>query len=225
MSETSIRSSARARASVRSSAQGLASTSANEALAATVQGQRRAALCWTLAIVVALTVCTEAGVLPPVVLALVTAALVLRFALLFEVPVFLPNIVVTDTDTDRLSRLLDALPEKQRRAALALENELERARVVPSREVPVDVVTMNSRVVFEEITTGLRSKVRLVYPHELREEVDGDTAISVLAPVGSALLGLRVGQTIDWRMPSGRLRRYQIVDVVYQPEAAGHLHL
>jgi regulator of nucleoside diphosphate kinase len=200
-------------------------SSANDARVAAAIGQRRVAFAFTLAMVIALTVCTEAGVLPPVVLALVTGALMLRFALLFEVPVFLPHIVVTDTDTDRLSRLLDALPDKQRRAACALELELERAQVVPSREVPVDVVTMNSRVVFEEVTTGLRRKVRLVYPHDFREEVDGDSAVSILAPVGSALLGLRVGQTIDWRMPSGRLRRYQIVDVVYQPEAAGHLHL
>jgi regulator of nucleoside diphosphate kinase len=175
--------------------------------------------------VIALTVCTEAGVLPPVVLALVTGVLALRFALLFEVPVFLPHIVVTDTDTERISRLLDTLPEKQRLAACALELELERAEVVPSQHVPGDVVTMNSRVVFEEVTTGLRRKVRLVYPHDVRDEADEDTAISVLAPVGSALLGLCVGQTIDWRMPSGRVRRYQIVDVVYQPEAAGHLHL
>lgn len=210
---------------LRSRPQGRAATSANDEVVATAHRQRRAAFGWTLGFVIALTVCTEAGVLPPVVLALLTGALVLRFALLFEVPVFLPHIVVTDTDTDRLCRLLDALPEKQRRAACALELELERAQVVPSREVPGDVVTMNSRVVFEEATTGLRSKVRLVYPHDFREDVDGDTAISVLAPVGSALLGLRVGQTIDWRMPSGRLRRYQIVDVVYQPEAAGHLHL
>jgi regulator of nucleoside diphosphate kinase len=61
----------------------------------------------------------------------------------------------------------------------------------------------------------------LVYPSLASQK----EAISVLAPVGSALLGLSVGQAIDWRMPSGHLRRFRVVEVLYQPEAAGDLHL
>jgi regulator of nucleoside diphosphate kinase len=89
---------------------------------------------------------------------------------------------------------------------------------VPRGEIPKDVVTMNSRVVFENETTGERREVTLVYPPH------ADIAagkISVLVPIGTALLGLRVGQAIDWELPSGGKERYRIIDVPFQPEAAG----
>ncbi|MET0285707.1 MAG: nucleoside diphosphate kinase regulator [Polyangiales bacterium] len=130
-----------------------------------------------------------------------------------------PNIIVTETDAQRLAGLLETLPPKRRADLAGLELELERARVVSSREVPADVVTMNSRVRFE--LGGAFTDARLVYPTQSAE----DDAISVLAPVGSALLGLSVGQTIEWRMPNGRLRSLRVVELLYQPEAAGDLHL
>jgi regulator of nucleoside diphosphate kinase len=132
----------------------------------------------------------------------------------------LPEIIITEQDSDRLTRLLDILPQAQRAAVGALENELARAKVVDSAELPSDVVTMNSRVVFEDVETGRRSNALLVYPHDTARFNGG--AISVLAPVGSALLGLRAGQSIEWRMPSGRLKRYLVVEVVRQPEAQGY---
>jgi len=218
MLESDFRSRARGRAST-----GSARAKAEDPeLAAHAQHTRPLhSLCWTLAVLGVVLATLPLDTLPPVLLALIGVGVLYRIAMLLEVPVLLPNIVVTETDTERLTRLLDALPAKQRLAAFALERELERAHVVAARHVPGDVVTMNSRVVFEEVHSGVRAEVSLVYPSESR----ADGAVSVLAPVGSALLGLCVGQTIDWPMPSGRLRRYQIVDVVYQPEAAGDLHL
>jgi regulator of nucleoside diphosphate kinase len=77
---------------------------------------------------------------------------------------------------------------------------------------------MNSRVVFEDEQTGERREVTLVYPREA--DIDAGK-ISILVPVGSALLGLRVGQSIDWTLPGGQKRRYRVIAVPYQPEAEG----
>jgi regulator of nucleoside diphosphate kinase len=153
--------------------------------------------------------------------ALLALWLLFRLLTLFEVPMLHPTIIVTETDAQRLSGLLDDLPPQSRRELDALEHELERAQMVSSQEVPADVVTMNSRVRFEELHSGACTEARLVYPSQSTEQ----EAISILAPVGSALLGLSVGQAIDWRMPSGRLRRFRVVELLYQPEAAGDLRL
>ena len=77
---------------------------------------------------------------------------------------------------------------------------------------------MNSRVLFENETTHERREVTLVYPGSA--DIDAGK-ISVLVPVGTALLGLQVGQSIDWELPGGEKQRYRIVSVPYQPEAAG----
>ena len=129
---------------------------------------------------------------------------------------------VTQQDLDRLRRII-ATHEVGRDAAAAqqLETEIDRAVVVPSDTVPADVVTMNSRVVFED-ETGRRREVELVYPWEAEPRRG---RISILAPVGVALLGLSVGQAIEWPMPNGRTASLRIVSLLYQPEAQGDLHL
>jgi regulator of nucleoside diphosphate kinase len=153
---------------------------------------------------------------------LVVAGFLIGAANLLGVPMYVPELIVTDLDVERLQRLLDALPPRRREAARGLEAELARAQVVASTAIPRDVVTMNSRVVFEEIETGKSAEAVLVYPHDS----DGNGySISVLAPVGTALLGLRAGQCIDWPMPTGRCKRIRVRDVKYQPEAAGDFHL
>jgi regulator of nucleoside diphosphate kinase len=130
-----------------------------------------------------------------------------------------PSIYLTKDDCDRLSDLLEAYAAGSGgRRIDALENEVARAIVVPPEQIPKDVVTMNSRVVFEDETTGERREVTLVYP--AHADIDAGK-ISILVPVGSALLGLRVGQSIDWNLPSGQRRRYRVIAVPYQPEAAG----
>jgi regulator of nucleoside diphosphate kinase len=123
-----------------------------------------------------------------------------------------PTLYLTQDDLERLSQLLDA----QGGRFAALEGELARATIVPREEIPRDVVTMNSRVVFENETTGERREVTLVYPGDA--DIDAGK-ISVLVPVGTALLGLRVGQSIDWELPSGG-HRYRVIEVPSQPESA-----
>lgn len=129
---------------------------------------------------------------------------------------------VTEQDLERLRGVV-ATHEAGRDAAAAeqLETELDRAVVVPRDELPGDVVTMNSRVVFED-ETGRRRDVQVVYPWQAAPERG---RISILAPVGVALLGLSVGQRIEWPMPNGRTASFRIVSVVYQPEAADDLHV
>ena len=129
-----------------------------------------------------------------------------------------PEIIVSELDFARLTQLIDgsAQPDTQ-----ALDGELGRAVLVRPSEIPTNVVTMNSEVVYEDLETGVRRTVHLVYPR------DADATcgkISVLAPIGSALLGLRVGQSSVWRVPAG-WRRLCVVEIRYQPEAAGNFHL
>jgi regulator of nucleoside diphosphate kinase len=127
----------------------------------------------------------------------------------------LPQIHLTQHDLDRLLQLVEAYPGQRFEK---LESELVRAKVVPPEKMPKDAVTMNSRVVFEDETTGERREITLVYPG--KADIDAGR-ISVLVPVGTALLGLRVGQSIDWELPGGEKRRYRIVAVPFQPAAAG----
>ena len=128
------------------------------------------------------------------------------------------GIVVTAQDFERLQCVLDI---EATSAIEQLEAELARAQIVPAREIARDVVTMNSDVVYEDALSGVQRSVRVVYP----KDVDASRGwVSVLAPLGSALLGLRVGQTIDWTMPGGK-RRLRVISVPYQPESNGSFSL
>lgn len=132
----------------------------------------------------------------------------------------LPPICVSRFDLERLERVLDAVgdrPEHER-----LRAELERAEVVEPFEVPPGVVTMNSRVRFADEETGEEREIGLVFPRHADAELG---RVSILAPVGTALLGLSVGSTIEWPVPGGRTRRLRVVGIPYQPEAAGDFHL
>ncbi len=131
----------------------------------------------------------------------------------------LPEIVVTTLDHERLTRLLAAAPPGG--IVDLLTAELDRAEVVEPAEIGSDVVTMNSTVVVEDLDRGERRTLTLVYPTQA-DLTSG--RISVLAPVGAALLGLRAGQAIAWPVPGGT-RRVRVVSVQWQPEAAGELHL
>ncbi len=133
-----------------------------------------------------------------------------------------PPIVVTTQDYDRLHSVLEPILAASTSDHLELlVQELERAQVVPPHELAPDVVSMNSEFVYEDLATGKRRAARLVYPGEA--DIDRGW-ISVFAPLGSALLGLRVGHEIDWAMPSG-VRRLKVIEISYQPEAAGDLSL
>lgn len=130
----------------------------------------------------------------------------------------MPEIIVTTQDFQRLQRLVSAASSS---AAERLDAELARAQLVAQTDIPADVVTMNSDVVYEDAKSGERRVVRLVYP----KDAEADRGwVSVLAPIGSALLGLRQGQEIDWPTPSGK-RRLRVVAVPYQPESRGDFAL
>lgn len=134
-----------------------------------------------------------------------------------------PAVRVTAEDMERLRAIVERHLEGSRSAAAEqLELELDRAMVVPQDQIPPDVVTMRSRILFEDLETGRRREATLVYPDEANME---QSMISILAPVGQAVLGLKVGDVIEWPLPNARLARLRIMEVLYQPEAAGDFHL
>ncbi|MDX9873568.1 MAG: nucleoside diphosphate kinase regulator [Spongiibacteraceae bacterium] len=128
-----------------------------------------------------------------------------------------PSITVSSQDLQRLEALLDTIDTP---AADALAEELERATVIEPDAVPPTLITMNSKVRFRFEDTGEEVERTLCYPRDAGQE----GAVSVFAPIGSALLGLSVGDVIDWPVPGGKARRVRILDLVYQPERAGELH-
>ena len=133
------------------------------------------------------------------------------------------EIYVTALDVERLRKLLDGVKlwsSRDREHLQALEAELDRAHVVAPQDVPGDVVTMNSEVLVRDLDSGTEMALTLVFPSDTGLELG---KISILAPVGTALLGYRVGDTIEWKVP-GRVRRLRVERVLYQPEAAGDYH-
>lgn len=132
------------------------------------------------------------------------------------------NIVITKTDQKRLLQLLDnPVLLRERGSVRDLVSELNRAVIVPPTEIPPDIVTMRSRVRIKDRVSNEESVVTLVFPNEANLD---DGKISVLAPVGIALLGYRVGDIIEWNVPAGP-RSFEIIDIMYQPESAGDYHL
>lgn len=133
------------------------------------------------------------------------------------------GLVVTERDFDRLQKLAEAPSFRGNgsRALQPLHEELSRGARVPAEKVPSDVVTMRSQVRVRDVKTGQVDTYTVVYPHETDAE---DGRISVLAPLGMALLGARVGATVEFNTPAGP-RRVEIEKLLYQPEAAGDLDL
>ena len=132
-----------------------------------------------------------------------------------------PPIVVSSLDLERLERLLDSESYRRLPGIEALRKELDRATIVEPADVPPGVITMNSKARFIDDATGATFELTLVYPGAGAGASD---TVSVLAPVGSALLGLSVGQSISWQVPGGRRLQLRILEVVYQPEAMGEYH-
>jgi len=103
-----------------------------------------------------------------------------------------------------------------------LREEIDRAEIVEPEDVPSNLVTMNSTVRFRDEASAEESEITLVFPGHADAE---NNRVSVLAPIGSALLGLSVGDSIDWALPAGRTKRLRVIGISYQPEAAGDAHL
>lgn len=134
------------------------------------------------------------------------------------------SISITQLDSQRLNHLLARIPRDQnpdRDDLRDLEWEIARAKVIPPKQAPEDLVTMNSKVRLTDLSTGESLVYTLVFPHEADYK---EGRISILAPLGTALLGFRVGDVVEWRMPAGT-RTLRIEELLYQPEAAGDFHL
>lgn len=132
-----------------------------------------------------------------------------------------PNIVVSSLDMERLEALIDALPAAQADNCAALLEELARAELVEPEAMPPDVVSMNSRVRFVLDNAPEAIEMTLAYPKDVNGAAD---KLSVLTPIGNALLGLKAGDSIAWTRPDGDSCQVRVVEVVYQPERAGELH-
>jgi regulator of nucleoside diphosphate kinase len=133
----------------------------------------------------------------------------------------LANITITTLDRMRLGTLVERHDQNQieRRYLESLLHELERAQPVDPEEVPADVVTMNSTVRLRDEVTGEMETYTLTYPD--RANI-AENRISVLAPMGTALLGARVGDGVEWDAPAGKVN-FHIEEMLFQPEAVGRL--
>lgn len=130
------------------------------------------------------------------------------------------EICLSEFDSKRLGKLVEAMSDgggRDRGYLRTLGEELERARVVPPTDIPPEVVTMNSTARVTDLDKRESLAVTVVYPKDANVLAG---KISVLAPIGTALLGSRVGDTVVWHTPGGD-RRLRIDEILYQPEAAG----
>lgn len=128
------------------------------------------------------------------------------------------NIIITAADKEELECILNVAGKISERAEgelRGLKSEVERAQIVPSDRIPPDVITLNSTAELLDLDTGEIMNFTLVLPKDAQIE---DGKISVLAPLGTAMLGYRVGDEFEWPIPYG-LRRLKITQVSFQPEA------
>ena len=136
-----------------------------------------------------------------------------------------PAIYITETDRERLGNLIQLIRVQDDRAHLAyanrLEEELDEAEIVAPQNIPADVVTMRSKVRLHDLDTGEDTVYSIVFPTEANSD---EGKISILAPLATALLGFRRGDTVEFQAPS-RLRRLKIEEILYQPESAGDYDL
>jgi regulator of nucleoside diphosphate kinase len=134
------------------------------------------------------------------------------------------EIYITEYDMKRLRELLEVVEESGYRGRddlKKLEAELNRGKLVPPKDVPADVITMNSKVCLVDLDSGEEMTCTLVFPDDA--DID-QNKISVLAPIGTAMLGYSVGDTFEWQVPVG-LTRFKVKEILYQPEASGDYHL
>lgn len=132
-----------------------------------------------------------------------------------------PDITLSSLDVDRIYNLIESLPDNSI-STEQLEKELERATIVEPEQLPPHVVTMNSKVKFLIDTTKKEFFLTLVYPKDLDNT---GTKVSILAPIGSALIGLSKGDSIKWTKPDGSKVDVTILEITYQPERSGEYRL
>lgn len=134
------------------------------------------------------------------------------------------KIFITDNDMHRLEELLEvasAVNVRDNKHLVELAKELEKAEVVESTEIPANVITMNSVVLLKDLESGEERQFTLVFPRQANIDLN---KVSILAPVGTAMIGCRLGHVISWNAPAG-VRKMRVEKILYQPEAAGDYHL
>lgn len=129
-----------------------------------------------------------------------------------------PAITISSLDVERLENLLATLAPRDDVNQRALQGELARAEIVEPQDIAPGVVTMNSTVRFEIDAPEEQFCLTLAYPKDMNQVQNG---ISILTPIGTALLGLSVGDTIAWPSRNGQLLNVRLLEVLYQPERAG----
>ncbi|MDD5428280.1 MAG: nucleoside diphosphate kinase regulator [Candidatus Omnitrophica bacterium] len=128
------------------------------------------------------------------------------------------TLYITAVDKERLHELIISTRENAAESEVHLkdlEAELEKAIIVSSKDIPRDVITMDSQVCVKDLDTQEENVYTLVFPSHSDIERN---RISVLSPIGVALLGYRAGDVIEWKVPAG-IRKLKIKKILYQPEA------
>jgi regulator of nucleoside diphosphate kinase len=125
-----------------------------------------------------------------------------------------PEIIISASDLDRLEALLATPAARNRTDLNRLREELDRADIRDDHEMPDDVIRMNTRARFREHPSGREYELTLSWPGN----ADNEGQISIFTPAGSALLGLAVGQTIEWPTPDNRDLRLEVLEITFQPE-------
>lgn len=130
------------------------------------------------------------------------------------------TIYITDNDMRRLRELIlvaRQFRKEEEKYLQELETELSRGKIIKSQDIPSDVITMNSEVHLRDLNTKEEITYRLVFP----DHADVNQGwVSILAPIGTALLGYRVGDIIEWKVPAG-IAKLKVEKIIYQPEANG----
>lgn len=133
-----------------------------------------------------------------------------------------PAITLTNLDHKRLSAIASAQSGQSAEVSRILSWELENALIIESAKISSNIVTMNSRVTVRDNATGNTRIFTLVYPED--EDISIGN-LSILTPVGAALIGLSVGETLEWTTRDGRDKEMTVVEILYQPEADGRFDL
>ena len=131
------------------------------------------------------------------------------------------HLLMNELDHARLEKVVDSEEYNKLPVAQALAERLDNADVAAPEDIPADLVSMHSRVRFRDLKADVVLEKELVYPHNLNK--DATDQLSVLAPLGAALLGARVGEEVHWQLPSGKDAALKVEAILHQPEAAGEL--
>lgn len=129
-----------------------------------------------------------------------------------------PPITISSADLERIESVLGSASSKRLPVLDQLREELDRAKIVEPEDMPPGIITMNSSARCVDETSGKEYHFTLVYPSDANVD---QNRVSILSPMGSAMLGLAKGQSIEWELPGGRKLKLRVLEVTYQPESEG----